>query len=325
MTKAMMKSRKTNAEIKAILAKLQGLHVTSDRDRTVRASVDALLCKDDDGNPLPQPRLFSRGLEIHGLAVSDASGGGKTHIIHSCLTKHPALGPAGDGPARFMHVTVPSPATLKSLGCEVLRVSGYPEISDRRERWSIWNVVRNRLTALGIVVLWVDEAHDLISTKNEVKDLLKTLKRLMQGDQGIIVILSGTDLLMDLVYFDDEVNRRFSKIQMPPIIDATEGDALRAVIARFCEIADLERPTERDLVPRLIHGCRGRFGMCIEKSIEAIELALTDGATGLTMQHYAEAWASTDTRPDDQNVFVNPKWASIDLNRRRPLKDGRLL
>jgi hypothetical protein len=27
-------------------------------------------------NPLPQPRLFSRGLEIHGLAVSDASGGG---------------------------------------------------------------------------------------------------------------------------------------------------------------------------------------------------------------------------------------------------------
>ena len=321
----MAKSPKSTAEIAKLVAKLTSLHVSSDRDKILRTSLDLLLCHDEAGNPLPKPRLFSRGLEIHGLGVSDASGGGKTHLIHTCLTKHPALSAGADGPARFLHVTVPSPASLKSLGCEILRVSGYPEISERRERWSIWNIVRNRLTALGIVVLWVDEAHDLISTKNEVKDLLKTLKRLMQGDQGIIVLLSGTDLLLDLLYFDDEVDRRFKKIQLPPIIDATEGDALRTVIARFCEISDLERPTEADLVPRLIHGCRGRFGMCIEKSIEAIELALTEGAVGLSTRHYAEAWGGSNAHSDEQNVFVNPKWASIDLNRRRPLKAGKIL
>jgi hypothetical protein len=126
-------------------------------------------------------------------------------------------------------------------------------------------VVRNRLTALGIVVLWVDEAHDLISTKNEVKDLLKTLKRLMQGDQGVIVILSGTDLPLDLLYFDEEVDGRFIKIQMPPIMDATEGDALRAVIAKFCDIAGLAPPNEPDLVPRLIHACRHRSACASRK------------------------------------------------------------
>lgn len=319
----MTNSPKTKAEISTIVAKLQSLHVSSDRDTILRESLDQLLCHDEKGQPLPEPRLFSRGLEVHGLGISDASGGGKTHVIHTCLSRHPALAAGADGPARFLHVTVPSPATLKSLGCEILRVSGYPEISERRERWSIWNVVRNRLNALGIVVLWVDEAHDLISTKNEVKDLLKTLKRLMQGDQGVIVILSGTDLLMDLIYFDDEVERRFVKIQMPPIIDATEGDALRNVIAKFCEIAGLARPTDVDLVPRLIHGCRGRFGICIEKTINAIDLALTDGATGLEMLHFAQAWAASETRPHDQNVFLNPQWASIDLSHRPTQKIGK--
>jgi hypothetical protein len=319
----MTKAKKSNAEIAAILAKLESRHVVSDRDAILRDGIDALLCRDDDDNPLPKPRLFTRGLEIHGLAVCDASGGGKTHIIHSTLTKHPALGAGVDGPARFLHVTTPSPATLKSLGCEVLRVSGYPEISERRERWSIWNVVRNRLTALGIVVLWVDEAHDLISTKNEVEDLLKTLKRLMQGDQGFIVILSGTDLLMDLIHSDPEVDRRFDKIQFPQVMDATEGDELRAVIARYCEIAGLKPPSEPDLVPRLIHACRGRFGICIEKSIGAIERALKEGAPGLGLINYSEAWMATETRPYDQNPFASPHWASIDLGPRKTPQFGR--
>lgn len=319
----MTEVRKSDAEIAAILAKLESLHVVSDRDAILREGIDALLRSDDDGNPLPKPRLFSRGLETHGLAVSDGSGGGKTHIIHSALTKHPALGAGVDGPARFLHVTTPSPATLKTLGCEVLRVSGYPDISERRERWSIWNVVRNRLTALGTLVLWVDEAHDLISTKNEVEDLLKTLKRLMQGDQGVIVILSGTDLLLDLIHYDDEVNRRFKKIQLPPIMEATEGDELRAVIAQFCEIAGLEPPSEPDLVPRLIHSCRGRFGVCIEKSIDAIERALKEGAPGLGLINYSEEWMATETRPHDQNPFASPQWASIDLGPRKTPKFGR--
>lgn len=318
----MTKAKKSNAEIAAILAKLESRHVVSDRDAILRDGIDALLCRDDDDNPLPKPRLFTRGLEIHGLAVSDASGGGKTHILHSTLTKHPALGAGVDGPARFLHVTTPSPATLKSLGCEILRVSGYPEISERRERWSIWSVVRNRLAALGTVVLCVDDAHDLISTQNEVKDLLKTLKRLMQGDQGVIVILSGTDLLLDLIHYDPEVNRRFDKIQLPPIIDATEGDELRAVIAQFCEIAGLEPPSEPDLVPRLIHACRGRFGVCIEKSIRAIELALRDGAPWLGLINYSEGWMATETRPHDQNPFASPEWASIDLGRRKTPQIG---
>jgi len=310
----MTASTKTKAEIGSIVSTLQRLHISSDRDEILRDAIDALLQSDEQSNLLPAPRLFSRGLEIHGLAVSDASGGGKTHSIHNCLSKHPALVASGGDPARFLHVTVPSPATLKSLGCEILRVSGYPEISERRERWSIWNIVRNRLALLGICVLWVDEAHDMMGNKKEVKDLLKTLKRLMQGDQGVIVVLSGTDLLLDLIYLDEEVERRFTKIQMPPITDATEGEALSEVISGFCKIAGLKPPVEPGLVPRLIHACRGRFGICIEKTITAIEYALLDGAAELSLTNYAHAWSATESRPPEQNVFVSPQWASIDLD-----------
>lgn len=287
--------------------------------------MDALLCKDEEGNPIAQPRTFSRGLEVHGLCVADAAGGGKTHLIRNCLMKHPAIGPGIDGPERFLQVTSPSPATLKSLGCEILRVSGYPEVSERRERWSIWNILRNRLTALDKIVLWVDEAHDLISTKNEVRDLLKTLKRLMQGDQGIIVVLSGTDLLLDLIYFDDEVERRFTKIQLPSVIDATEGDALRAVIKSFCEIAGLNPPVENDLVPRLIHGCRGRFGLCIERIIEAIGQALKYGDQRLSLMNFSDAWNARESRSPDLNVFANDNWASIDVTAGRVRKLEALL
>ena len=198
---------KSTAEIAAIMKRIEAIHVVSDRDLMVCEAIDSLLDRDEAGNVVALPRRFTGGLECRGLAVSDASGGGKTRILRDNLMKNPVLGPSATGVARFVHVTVPSPATLKNLGCEILRKTGYRDISERRERWSIWNIVRNRLQSLGIVVLWIDEAHDMIRTKTEVEDLLKTLKRLMQGDQGVIVVLSGTERLLDLVYSDDEVQQ----------------------------------------------------------------------------------------------------------------------
>ena len=111
---------------------------------------------------------------------------------------------------------------------------------------------------------------------------------------------------------------------MPPIIDATEGNVLRAVLAKFCDIAGLEPPNERDLVPRLIHACRGRFGVCIEKTIKAIEFGLNGGVSRLTLLNYSEAWSATETRSHEQNAFANPQWASIDLSIRNTRPTGKL-
>lgn len=73
---------------------------------------------------------------------------------------------------------MPSAATFKSMGGTLLERSGYPVITANREGWSLWDTLRGRLKNLGITVLWIDEAHDLLCADKNV--ILRAIKALMQ-------------------------------------------------------------------------------------------------------------------------------------------------
>jgi hypothetical protein len=64
--------------------------------------------------------------------------------------------------------------------------------------------------------------------------------------------------------------------------------------------------------------------VCIEKTIEAIEFALKEGATRLSLLNYSDAWSTTGTRSQEQNAFASPQWASIDLSIRNARPTGKL-
>lgn len=309
--------KRSPAQIDDIVQRLRSRHVPTSRDRLVRSELDRLLRRNANDEVIPVPVLFTGNTETRGIVVTDDPGGGKTTILRHVLSTHPALGPGPAGAARYLSVSVPSPATLKSFGCEILRRTGYADVSERRERWSIWRMVHHRLAALGIVCLMVDEAHDLRSggSIKEAHDILNAFKSLLTGDSPIILILSGIPVLNEMMLLDEQSERRYARIEFPRVTDASEGNQLRSLIRSYCEFAGLQ-PPEVDVVPRLIYAARNRFGLCVESVVNAIETALGMGASTLTLEHFARSWATTFGREGYENPFLSRDWAKIDLRTR---------
>ncbi|MCJ8141047.1 ATP-binding protein [Falsirhodobacter halotolerans] len=299
------------AEAAQILQKLRKLRVDTSRDAGFITHLNRLLLRDEAGNLLPEPLRFSAGRETRGVMVVDGAGGGKTTLISRALERHPVL--SGVTGRHYLDASVPSPATFKSMIGALLQRSGYPVITSNREGWSLWETLRGRLKDQGIIVLWIDEAHDLFCADRHL--ILRALKSMMQGDEAVIPILSGTERLHEIVRSDPQVQRRLSTLILKPVSEATDGAEFFAVMREYCRIAGLEPPLDSDLIPRLFHGARYRFGRCIETLVGAIEFALEAQASRLDIVYFAEFWAMQEGCPPGSNVFLAPDWPQINPDR----------
>lgn len=299
------------------VAALRKIHVETERDHEIRSQLQRLLQVDASGNPTSAPVRFTAQRETRGIALIEPAGGGKTTAIAEVLRSiEPLERNTETGAPRVIQVSVESPATQKSLGIAILRELGIPHVSERVKVWELFNMVRQRLLATGTTVLWIDEAHDLFLSKSgrEVEDMLKTIKSLMQGEAAVIVILSGTERLGEITSIDQQVNRRFSKFMPKDLVIGGDNAELEDLVCDYCRRAGLAFTPEGNLISRLIHGSRGRFGRAIETTINAIEQALVDGDPALERQHFAEAWGMQEGCAWDRNVFVADDWRSIELD-----------
>lgn len=293
-----------------ILTQLRRKWIKTERDAAFTSHLNRLLEVDATGALTPTPIRYSEHRETRGVMVIDGPGGGKSTLVSRSLSRHPALGTVDGHPAHYLDASVPSPATFKSMGRTLLERSGYPLMSTtNREGWSIWQTLRGRLQNLGITALWIDEAHDLFCSDRNL--ILRAIKSLMQGDDAVIVILSGTERLREIVHSDPQVQRRFSTLNLPSVSDTSDREKFKNVIGLYCETAGLAAPIDDDLIPRLFHASRYRFGRCIETLIGAIECALNGRAECLDIGHFAEFWALQEGCPIGRNIFEAPDWASI--------------
>ena len=311
-----MREDTRSAKIDAILAELRVHHVKTERDRELAMQLNRLLRVDEAGRQTAEPVRFTADLETRGITLIDGPGGGKTTSLRWLLSETAALNP-DTGPPRHLHVQVPSPASLKSLGLEILRSTGWKEVSERATAWMIWQTLRHRLSTLGITVLWIDEAQDLFLCRSarEMDDMLKTIKSLMLGESGVIVILSGTDRLSEITGFDPQVNRRFTKVVPKNLVIGADEKKLSELVSFYAAKAGLRSEWSAAMSGRLIHGSRGRFGRAVETVINAIERALRDEVETLTPTHFAEAWGMQEGCAWEDNVFMAKDWASLDLDR----------
>jgi hypothetical protein len=314
-----MNKMTTNAmpSVPHTMSALRGIHVETERDHEIRAQLQRLLQVDTDGNLTPIPVRFTASRETRGIVLVEPAGGGKTTAIAEVLRNIHVLGNNPDtGAPHVVQASVESPATQKSLGIAILRELGIPHVSDRIKIWELFNMVRQRFLATGTTVLWIDEAHDLFLTKSarEVEDMLKTIKSLMQGEAAVIVILSGTERLGEITSIDPQVSRRFTKIMPNDLVIGGSNDDLDALIRDYCRRAGLSFTPHGNVVSRLIHGSRGRFGRAVETTINAIEQALLEGDQELERQHFAEAWGMQEGCAWDRNVFVAEDWRGIELD-----------
>ncbi|WP_233192965.1 TniB family NTP-binding protein [Acidimangrovimonas sediminis] len=192
------------------------------------------------------------------------------------------------------------------MTCELIKKTGYPDPSRRKEAWSLWQLLRERLSLMQTAVLWIDEAHDLFCADRNL--ILRAIKTLMQGGDAIVVILSGTEDLAKVIRTDPQVQRRFSTTFWAPLVEEIDGQAFEELIAAFCERAGLVPTAERDLIGRLFHASRNRFGQAIEYIIHAIEQALLAEDDYLSIDHFATAWQMLEGRIVQENIFWADQW-----------------
>ena len=107
----------------AAVDRLRDKHIWTPRDTKFRDYLDRLLQRDADGNLIAAARLFNETGDARGIAVVEAAGGGKTSLVYHGLKTHPALQPRDAQHQPWVGVRVPSPATAKSLGIEILNAS----------------------------------------------------------------------------------------------------------------------------------------------------------------------------------------------------------
>ncbi|TYB80522.1 TniB family NTP-binding protein [Maritimibacter fusiformis] len=299
----------------AAVDRLRDKYLSTPRDAQFRSYLDRLLQRDEQGNLLPKPRLFNKAGDARGIAVVEPAGGGKTSLVHHGLKTHPALQPRDAAHQPWVGVRVPSPATAKSLGIEILSASGYPSVSRSQTEDDIMRKVRHHFRLRGTAILWIDEAHDLFGagSKFKVDVFLKTVRNLMQGDGAVSVVLSGVESLWQIASCDAQVTRRYWRLPLGDVSPHSDRNALTKVIAGFCNAVGVQPPSDEDLVDRLVHASRNRFGRCIENILAALEAAALVDADELTINHFAESWGMQEGCGMGQNVFLARHWARIDL------------
>lgn len=303
----------------AIISALRKHYVETPRDLHVRNLLDTLLARDDDGRHQPIPARFGSECETRGMIVIGESGAGKTTTLAHILRTHPAFAESQEPAAEaervgpILKLDVPSPTTLKSLGLKIIEKTTYNDVSRSRTEAEVWEMVRQRLSICGVCILWLDEAQDVMrsGSESEVTYICNTLKTLCKGDHAVVVILSGIEALATLPEFDPQIDSRFSKLWLDEVSPTSDAKGIWRLLQTYCSAAGLEAPARGDLIERLFHSCRNRLGKSIERIIDAIELALFNGDTALTIDHFAQAYALKEGCRSNRNIFIVDKWASI--------------
>lgn len=286
---------------KGALERVRSLHIGSARDAEAAMHTTRLLATDEQGALTPVAKRFTRTGETRGVMLIGGPGSGKSHLLERTLSKLTVLQEGEYGRPRYLGCSVPSPATFKSMTLALLAESGYPIDNPRKEAWSLWQDLRHRLQLLGISVLWIDEAQDLFCADRKL--ILRALKSLMQGDNAVIVVLSGTEDLAKVIRTDPQVQRRFTAMVLPDLVEQVDGDSFRDVITQYCERVGLSAPVEADLIGRIFHGARYRFGRALELLLQAMEIAIGRGDEDLDIGHFAAAYAMNEACTAADNVF----------------------
>ncbi|MCF3595769.1 TniB family NTP-binding protein [Rhodobacteraceae bacterium LMO-12] len=266
--------------VAAQIQKLRKIHVPTERDSELRKHLYRLFEVDDDGGMTSVPCRYTAGQETRGIILIEEPGGGKTTAVRTILGESKFLAQNPEtGEPRYLEIQVPSPATLKSVGLAILAALGVEHVGSRAKVWEIWEAVKQRLTAAGISVLWLDEAQDLIMARsaNDTESSLRMIKSLMQGDNAAIPILSGTRRLAEVAAFDPQVSRCFTKIMPSNLQHGVDETGLISLVEHYCEEAAIKARVDADVMARLITASRHRFGRGIDTIINAIEYALWGG------------------------------------------------
>jgi hypothetical protein len=262
------------------------------------------------------------------IIATGESGAGKTCALLRLIRAFPELAWSEDGRIRpHLRLSVKAPATLKSVGLNLLSVVGYPMASETKEH-VVWDRVHVHLAKARTRALVLDEFHHCVSRANveDAERIRDTIKSLLTSDDPLIVVLAGLPEINDFVRMDTQVLRR-GRTTGFETVHVDDADVITQAVAELAKQVDVSMPEafEEEIVPRLLHAARGQLGLAIEMSVDAIVNALAPVGTDekgrevrlpprghLLLEDYARMYEDRTDNMPFANIFVAEDWLSID-------------
>lgn len=255
---------------------LQDRYMKSDRDDDFIDALKEILETDAQDNLTATPLRVGLPQDTRGLMVLGQSGYGKTSLVKRNLKNQPSIGLTdGNEPGAALYHLVPPEATLKSVAVEIANACGYHKIKDGIQTAEAWDLAMHRLAIKGITILWIDEAHHLLTPGpgRDPKLVVRRLKNNLQGHNAVAMILTGVPGLYDLVLPDKESDRRFVCLHLEPVTSKHEAANLSRYLEMCCEKVGVGMVDDPNFVERLLMANQRNLGKSIEMTLRAIRRA----------------------------------------------------
>jgi hypothetical protein len=128
--------------------------------------------------------------EGRALVITAPSFCGKSHVLDRMVLDSRLLPFEVDGlrVRPFLWVRAPSPCNNKTLGLAFLDALGARPLRQLTDIYLIWHAVRCQLVAQGVLVVLIDEFHNVLVGKNRVEldKLSATMKSLLVGEALVL-------------------------------------------------------------------------------------------------------------------------------------------
>jgi hypothetical protein len=273
--------------------------------------------------------------ETGSLLVTGLSGSGKSKEIGDLLHRFhesATLLPSGQT-AKFAGCVLDSKGGWKGLGKATLRALGYPiDEKTRRTQSEIWDLVVAQAELRGFVGIHYDEAQHIMRGRGEgeLLAILDSFKTLMKSHQWpLMLILSGVPELENYVRQEPQLFRLMSRVRFEEITLSTDTSGLaddysviNEIIGSYAIDAGLgvsEDLRSIDFLHRLATAAAFRWGILIEMTLMALDVAKVGGAEKLTRAHFDRAWFNKTGMNEIVSPFSHPGYETM-YRRDRPFE-----
>lgn len=259
----------------------------------------------------------------HALTVLGESGSGKSTVVRKALKSLTTLQDYDDGYGNLMrpilYVTAPSSCTMTDLAAEILERLGY-ENSVIGRGASVYHKVQRSLRNYDTKLIVIDEFQHVLQAP-KIKGaayVTDTLKNMLQDSSWPVhLVLVGLPEIDTLIERDpaEQMERRTDPFIIQDPNFEEDADYFEWIVSELVEKRaglQLSADQPHELIERLMHGARGRFGLIMHLIVWAIEDALETGADEVSTANWIEAYARlAKCKRDDDNVFAEPAWRGI--------------
>lgn len=296
---------------------LQLRYMRSERDTDFQDALKDILQIDNNGIITASPLRVGLSAETRGLLVVGPSGSGKTSLVKRNLQNIDAVSLTGCGdpsPGNTLYRLVDSDATLKSFALRIAHATSYTQTDAKIRTTDAWDLAVTRLAVSGTTILWIDEAHHLLTpgAGRDPKLALRRLKNLMQGPKAVTLVLTGVPELHQMILNDRETARRFICIHMRPVSGKRQVANLGRYLDLCCEKVGVGSIKDETFLERLLMANNGSLGESVELTLRAIRRAHRRPKRTLLLEDFRRCY-ELQGRQFDVGPFDGGDWPTLRL------------